>query len=280
MPGFDRKQLQSVEVRQNDLSDVEATAELITQLAPDAIVHLAGNAFVPDSWKSPAATLRNNTIAAVNVAEGARRAKWRGRLLFVSSSDVYGTPPAEELPLREDSALRLESPYAVSKRSAEEMLQFLRGDGLELIIARPFNHLGPGQRDDFVAPAFFRRIQQAVRQGADHIEVGELRAVRDFTDVRDVVRAYATLIERGVDGEIYNVCSGEQSAVGDLLALCLRAAGATLETRVDPALLRPEAVNARYGSAEKLERLGWRREISLEQTLRDAWQYIQTEPAE
>ncbi|MBX7059657.1 MAG: GDP-mannose 4,6-dehydratase [Leptospirales bacterium] len=277
LPGYDGAALASVAIDQDSLSDQQSAREILQRQQPQHIIHLAGNAFVPDSWKSPASAIRNNALSAATLLEAARDLGWQGRFLYVSSSDVYGTPSAEELPLREDSPIRLESPYALSKWSAEQLVSFYRAPGLQTLSARPFNHLGPGQRDEFAAPAFFRRIAAAAAAGESVIRTGELRAVRDFTDVRDVARAYVTLLEKGADGQVYNICSGRGVSIEQLLQSCLNAAGAMLRAETDTALLRPEAVNSRIGSAARLEALGWKPQLSLDQTLRDTWEFMRQE---
>lgn len=275
IPGLSGANLENVSVRSVDLTDPEAVRRMIVEEKPDRIVHLAGLAFVPDSWKSPSEALRSNTLTTATLLETARAVGWRGRFLFASTSDVYGAVRPEELPLRETAPLRPESPYAATKAAAEALAQFFLRDGIEVIIARPFNHLGPGQRAEFVAPAFLTRIADAIAAGVPTIRVGELGAVRDFTDVRDVVRAYALLLERGQPGEIYNICSAAPAAIRNVLEISLAVAGAKVGYETDPDLLRPGMANARYGDNSKICALGWRPEISLQQTIQDMWNYCQ-----
>lgn len=275
IPGLGAANFNNVNVRSVELTDRDAVRRAIVEEKPDRIVHLAGLAFVPDSWKSPTEALRSNTLTTATLLETARETGWKGRFLLASTSDVYGAARPEELPLGEDAPLRPESPYAATKVAAEALTQFFLRDGIEVIIARPFNHLGPGQREDFVAPAFLKRIADAIAAGVPTIRVGELGAVRDFTDVRDVVRAYALLLERGRPGEIYNICSATPAAIRDVLELALAVAGAKVTYETDPDLLRPGMANARYGDNTKLCALGWKPEISLQQTIQDMWNYCQ-----
>jgi GDP-4-dehydro-6-deoxy-D-mannose reductase len=176
-----------------------------------------------------------------------------------------------ELPLTEDSPLRPASPYAVSKVAADYLgLQAWLGHGLPVLRVRAFNHLGPGQTDKFVAPALASRIARAERDGGDVLPIGDLSARRDFTDVRDVVRAYRLLMEHGEPGQVYNVCSGVDLAVQDLADQLLAQATIPLRFETDPALLRPVEVPVLRGSHERLTAAtGWRPEIPIAQTLTD-----------
>jgi GDP-4-dehydro-6-deoxy-D-mannose reductase len=193
------------------------------------------------------------------------------RVLAVASADVYGVVTEAELPLTEASPLRPTSPYAASKLAADALAQqaFL-GHGLGVVRVRPFNHLGPGQSEQFVAPAIAARIARAERDGVATIPVGNLSARRDVTDVRDVVRAYRLLIERGEAGEVYNVCTGEDLAVQTLADLLVGMARQPIELVTDPALLRPVDLPVLRGDASKLRAVtGWAPRIPIEQTTED-----------
>ncbi len=274
MAAITPEQIAGVDVFASDMSDLDQLADILKKTGADRIYHLAGMAYVPDSWKSPVATLAANSICALNLLQAARAIGWRGRFLFVSSSDVYGTPAPEELPLTEASPIRTESPYALSKYTAEEFARYYNQDGIEVVIARPFNHIGPGQRGEFVVPSFLERIEAAARSGADCIRVGEMEAVRDFTDVRDVIAAYAMLMEKGESGGVYNICSGHPKKIGEVLQLAIAASGHSVRYEVDPALLRSEGANQRYGDCAPLMALGWRPRIELADTIRDMYAYM------
>ncbi|QXC62830.1 GDP-mannose 4,6-dehydratase [Aquihabitans sp. G128] len=253
-----------------DITDAEAVHEAIREIAPTCIYHLAGWADVGASWRSPVAAFRVNAEGTLNVLGAARDAGVE-RVLAVSSADVYGIVTPEELPLTEDSPLRPASPYAASKVAADYLgLQAWLGRGLPVLRVRAFNHLGPGQTDQFVAPALAHRVAQAERDGGEVLTVGDLSARRDFTDVRDVVRAYRLLMEHGEPGEVYNVCSGVDLAVQDLADQLVAQATVPLRLEVDPALLRPVELPVLRGSHERLSAAtGWQPEISIEQTLTD-----------
>ena len=186
------------------------------------------------------------------------------RVLAVSSADVYGKVTSRELPLTEDSPLRPASPYAASKVAADYLgLQAWLGHGLRVLRVRAFNHLGPGQTDKFVAPALASRIARNELQGGDVLTVGNLSARRDFTDVRDVVRAYRLLIESGEPGEVYNVCSGTDLAVQELADKLLALAAGRCGFEQDPKLLRPVDIPVLRGDHTRLTKAtGWEPEIT------------------
>lgn len=253
-----------------DITDAAAVAAAIEAAAPDAVYHLAGWADVGASWSDPVRVLRVNAEGTLNVlraCEGASVA----RVLAVASADVYGIATEADLPLRETSPLRPTSPYAASKAAADALaLQAFLGHGLGVIRVRPFNHLGPGQSEQFVAPALAARIARAELDGATSIPVGNLSARRDLTDVRDVVRAYRLLLERGEPGEVYNVCSGRDVSIQALADQLVELATRPIDLTPDPALLRPVDLPVLRGDASKLRAAtGWEPEIPIEQTLAD-----------
>ncbi|MCB1323958.1 MAG: GDP-mannose 4,6-dehydratase [Spirochaetales bacterium] len=274
--GIDRQggATNDVQVIQSDLTDVAELSGLLADFQPDAIFHLAGSAFVPDSWEDPAATLDNNSLRTVNILQAARKTGWKGRFLFVSSSDVYGRAADEEMPLRETQPTRPDTPYALSKLTAEEFALFYLTDAIDVVIARPFNHIGPGQSERFVVPAFLKRIRDAAAAGESTIPVGDIDSVRDFTDVRDVARAYVFLAESGQAGQRYNVCSGRPVSIRQVFEGACKVTGTAVSIRVEEALLRPEGPSARYGSNERLAALGWSAIIPLEQSLADMWEEL------
>jgi GDP-4-dehydro-6-deoxy-D-mannose reductase len=254
-----------------DITDATAVARVLAELRPTAIYHLAGWADVGGSWKAPVEAFRANAEGTLNVLSAAADAGVE-RVLAVSSADVYGKVEPSELPLTEDSPLRPASPYAASKVAADYLgLQAWLGRGLPVLRVRAFNHLGPGQTDKFVAPAIASRIARAERAGdTAPLPIGDLSARRDFTDVRDVVRAYRLLMEKGQPGEVYNVCSGTDLAVQDLADQLLAQARIELRFETDPELLRPVEVPVLRGSHDRLtDATGWEPEIPIRQTLAD-----------
>jgi len=234
------------------------------------VYHLAGWADVGGSWQHPVEAFRANAEGTLNVLSAATAAGVE-RVLAVSSADVYGIVTPDELPLTEDSPLRPASPYAASKVAADYLgLQAWLGRQLPVLRVRAFNHLGPGQTDKFVAPALASRIARAEVEGGEVITVGDLSARRDFTDVRDVVRAYRLLVERGEPGQVYNVCSGVDLAVRDLADQLVAQARVPLRLEVDEALLRPVELPVLRGSHQRLtDATGWQPDIPIAQTLTD-----------
>ncbi|MFN0027866.1 MAG: GDP-mannose 4,6-dehydratase [Acidimicrobiales bacterium] len=252
-----------------DLLDGDAWSRLLDHHQPQQVYHLAAQASVQRSWQDGVATLRANVEGTFNVLAACRE-HGVARVLMVSSADVYGRVDPALLPLREDTPLRPLSPYAASKAAAEQVaLQAFHGGGLEVIRVRPFNHLGPGQDDRFVAGALAARIVRAER-GDGTVTVGNLDAVRDFTDVRDVVRAYRAVLQHGEPGAVYHVSSGRPVAVSTLAALLCAAAETPIRLVTDPALLRPAEVPTLVGDATALHTLtGWEPTIDLADTLAD-----------
>ena len=253
-----------------DITDGPSVERAIRAAAPEAVYHLAGWADVGASWHDPVAVFEVNALGTLHVLR-ACLATEVDRVLAVASADVYGVVTASELPLDEQAPLRPTSPYAASKLAADALAQqaFL-GYGLGVIRVRPFNHLGPGQSEQFVAPAIAARIARAERDELDEIPVGNLTARRDVTDVRDVVRAYRLLMERGEPGEVYNVCSGSDLEVQELADLLVGMARRPVRLVTDPDLLRPVDLPVLRGDPTKLKTAtGWTPTIPVAQTLAD-----------
>ncbi len=253
-----------------DITDGPAVAAAIAAATPDAVYHLAGWADVGASWSDPLAVFRANAEGTLHVLRACEAAGVH-RVLAVASADVYGIVTEAELPLTERSPLRPTSPYAASKVAAEALAhQAFLGHGLGVIRVRPFNHLGPGQSEHFVAPALAARIARCERDDRDEIPVGNLSARRDVTDVRDVVRAYRLLVERGAPGEVYNVCSGTDIEIQELADRLVALARRPIGLAPDPSLLRPVDLPVLRGDATKLRSAtGWSPRIPIDQTLAD-----------
>jgi GDP-4-dehydro-6-deoxy-D-mannose reductase len=261
-----------------EITDPVALLAAVSDAAPDAIYHLAALTHVGQSWEEPLRVLEVNVIGTGALLAAARECGTDPRILVTSSAEVYGavTDPGQ-LPLREDSPTAPLTPYAASKLAAEALVaQAHLGHGQHVITVRPFNHIGPGQSPNFAVPALARRIVEAERRGGGTIPVGNLSARRDFTDVRDVVRAYRLLIETGRSGGIYNVCSGRDVSIRAIADGLLGLAGTSLELETDPSLVRPVEVPVLRGDPGRLEEAtGWKPEVPLEQTLADVLAYWQ-----
>ncbi len=255
-----------------DLKDYGEVLKLIARCKPDAIYHLAAQAFVPRSFEDPWETLENNIRAQLNIFQACLEMKLRPRILIVSSAEIYGEVSPAQLPMGEDTEIRPTNPYSVSKVAQDMLgLQYYLSHDLPIMRARPFNHIGPGQNNRFVAPAFAAQIAR-IEEGRQEavIYVGNLAAKRDFTDVRDIVRAYRMIVNSGKPGEAYNVASGCAYSIQELLDSLLALSHARIETRVDPARLRPVDVPEIRGDASKLRRdTGWAPTFTFETTLRD-----------
>lgn len=255
-----------------DVTDPEALLSALSAARPDAVYHLAALAHVGDSWDDPLSVLEVNVIGTAALLAAARQCGTDPRVLVTSSAEVYGaiTDPAL-LPLTEASPTAPLSPYAASKLAAEAVVaQAFLGCDQQVITVRPFNHVGPGQSPQFAVSALARRIVEAGRRGTPTIPVGNLSPRRDFTDVRDVVRAYRLLIEVGEPGVTYNVCSGRDVSIAHIADLLLDLAGTELELETDPSLVRPVEVPVLRGDPGRLaSATGWKPEIPLEQTLSD-----------
>ena len=253
-----------------DVTDAHAVLAAVRGADPEVIYHLAAFTHVGESWSDPERARRVNVEGTANVLAAARAAG-DALVVVVSSADVYGVVRDADLPLTEDHAVAPVSPYATSKREAELLaLAAAAGAGPRTVVVRPFNHVGPGQSPSFVVPALASRLLAARAAGLDEIPVGDLSARRDFSDVRDVVRAYRLLTVRGVVGEVYNVASGRDVALADVASSLVAMIAPGTRLSVDPSLLRPVEVPVLRGSAEKLRAAtGWTPEISWESSLAD-----------
>ena len=253
-----------------DITDPGSLYPHVAAAQPDVVYHLAGFADVGASWTDPAAAFRVNGEGTLHVLAAARAAGTE-RVLVVGSADVYGTVTDADLPLTEDQPLRPTSPYAASKVAADFLaLQAFLGHGQATVRIRAFNHLGPGQTPRFVAAAIAERVARNERTGAAEVGVGNVTPRRDFTDVRDVVRAYRLAAVGGVAGEAYHVCSGHDIAVRELAERLIALADRPMRLVADPELQRPVDIPVLRGSAEKLRAAtGWVPEIPLERTLSD-----------
>ncbi|MHB1986824.1 MAG: GDP-mannose 4,6-dehydratase [Acidimicrobiales bacterium] len=261
-----------------DVTDHSAVLASIGSVQPDVVYHLAGLAHVGRSWSDPTPTFTVNAIGTLNVLEGAARCQPSPRVIVVSSAEVYGA--AGEGPVCEEAPLRPVSPYAASKVAAEFLaLQAFLGRGVPTVRARPFNHVGPGQAPDFVVSALAKRIVAAERSGGGEVSVGSLDVERDFTDVRDVVRCYRLLAERGVPGEAYNVASGRAVRIQEIADRLAALALCRVKLVRDENLVRPVDVPVFLGDTRKAEMItAWAPEIPLEQTLGDVLQYWRSQP--
>jgi GDP-4-dehydro-6-deoxy-D-mannose reductase len=270
--------------RELDVTDAGAMSAAIGAIRPDAIAHLAAVAYAPDAAGDPARAFRVTVGGTVALGEALLANQVRPAILISGSSEVYGAPHPDSLPLTETAPLAPRTAYAISKVSQEAVaLRYAALLELPLVATRSFNHTGPGQRPVFVVPALANRVADAARapRGAASVRVGNLDVRRDFTDVRDVVRAYRLLLERLADGSIapggaiLNVASGQSVAIRSILERFVALSGAPIEPAVDPALVRSDDPPDIRGDASALTAAtGWRPERDLESTLSDVWSEV------
>jgi GDP-4-dehydro-6-deoxy-D-mannose reductase len=253
-----------------DLCDPAAVDAIFAQFSPTAILHLAGQSSVHQSWLDPGGTLRNNVLGIVNLLDAVRRRGLAPAVLVVGSAEEYGAVDPGEVPLTETALLRPTSPYAVSK-VAQGLVAVECGGaaGMRVVRTRTFHHTGPGRGEAFAESSFARQIAE-IEAGLRPpvLQVGNLEAVRDFTDVRDVVKAYWALLEKGAPGQVYNVCSGRGRRIRELLDTLLSLCRVDVEIAVDPARLRPSDLPVLVGDPSRLKAAtGWEPSIDLKDTL-------------
>jgi GDP-4-dehydro-6-deoxy-D-mannose reductase len=266
-PGPEDKEICRVDLR----SGAELSAAL-ERARPDWIFHLAAQSNVRRSWENRQETLETNVLGTSNLYEAVRRSSPAARLLFISSSDVYGVLSPGEKSFREDDPVQAVNPYAYSKIAGELLSRFyVQVEKLDIVMARSFPHTGPGQAPDFVFSDWARQVARIEKGPAEPvIRTGNLAVRRDYSDVRDVVRAYVLLMEKGRTGEVYNICSGRTVSLGEALETLLSLSKPRVEIRQDPSKLRKTDIPFLGGDCAKLRgETGWTAEIPLEQTLRD-----------
>ncbi len=260
-----------------DLLDRSATDKVLDSFQPDYILHLASVSSVAQSWHTPLDSFVNNTNIFLNLVEQIRISKSKCRILSVGSSEEFGEVVEKELPLTEEHPLKPVSPYAVA-RVSQEMLSKIYADGfsLDIVMTRSFNHIGPGQKDVFVISSFAKQLVQLAKNKSTNkvITTGNLSIIRDFVDVRDVVKAYYLLLKKGRSGEVYNICSGKGIVLKDIISKMSELLGIRVETIVNQQLIRPNENKKVIGSCQKIkEELGWQPAINIEKSLTDIIQY-------
>lgn len=259
-----------------DLRDPVAMVNLLDRYRPEWIFHLAAQSFVPTSWVAPVDTFQVNVIGQIHLFEACRQLNIKPRIQIACSSEEYGLVHPDEVPIRETNPLRPLSPYAVSK-VAQDMLgyQYFKSYNLPVIRTRGFNHTGPRRGEVFVVSNFAKQIAEIEAGLKDPvIRVGNLDAIRDFTDVRDMVRGYWLALEKGEPGEVYNIASGKGWKIRDVLEKLISMTDRAIDIQTDPARLRPSDVLILIGDASKFrETTGWEPRIPFEQTLEDTLNY-------
>lgn len=260
-----------------DIGDVSAIEGLLARVMPDVVFHLAAQSSVAVSWKKPALTAQVNVVGAVNVLEAVRLSQRPDtRLLLIGSGEEYGFIPKDACPLSEEEKLRPGNIYAATKVCQEMIGQiYSRSYGMDIVMTRSFNHTGPGQSPTFVVSEICRQIAAAEQPGAPaELLIGNTDAKRDFTDVRDVVRAYRLLAEKGVSGRVYNVGRGSAAAIGQILETALSMSQVQIAVIRDPRRLRASDIPIIEPDVSLIfADTGWRAQISIEETVRDTLEW-------
>ena len=265
-----------VELLECDLCDFNSVIATLETVKPDFIFHLAAQSFVPTSWSAPTETLTTNITGQTNIFEAVRRLGLDPVIQIACSSEEYGLVKPEETPIKETNPLRPLSPYAVYKVTQEYLgYQYFQSYGIKAIRTRGFNHTGPRRGDVFVTSNFAKQLAR-IKAGLNEpvIHVGNLTAIRDFTDVRDMVRAYWLAVNKAKPGEVYNIASGREITIQELLDRLIALSGVEVEVREDPARMRPSDVEILIGDASKFKAdTGWDIEIPFDKTLKDTFDY-------
>ena len=255
-----------------DLRDLARLRSAIASAEPEAVLHLAAQSSVAVSLQNPEETFQVNFFGTLHLLEALDAAAFQGVFLYVGSADVYGRTDDSDLPNKESQPLHPLSPYAVRKVAAEALCyQWSQLRKFRIVLARPFNQIGPGQDARFATVQFARQVSR-IRRGLQPpvITTGDLDVTRDFTDVRDAIRAFYMLLDRGENGEIYNICSGHEHSLRSLVESFLRISGAKAELRLDPERLRPAEQRRIVGNSDKIcAAVEWKPEIPLHTTLAD-----------
>lgn len=255
-----------------DLRDATGISQAVSRIRPEAVVHLASQSFVPQSFQNPSETFEINFFGTFNLLTALKREEFRGTFLFVGSGEEYGQVHESNMPIKEDHVLRPRNPYSVSKVAAEALCyQYSQTEKFKVLMVRPFNHIGPGQDSRFAISDFAKQIIE-IKKGmrGTIVNAGDIEVCRDFTDVRDVVKAYKVLLREGKNGEVYNICSGVDWKIRDLINMMLKISGVSADVRIDPERFRNSEQRRIVGSYEKLNRqVDWVPKITMEESLRD-----------
>ncbi|MEY3740922.1 MAG: hypothetical protein RLZZ192_1598 [Pseudomonadota bacterium] len=262
--------------RRTDIRDIVKIRSLVKNVSPDIVVNFASVTTLRESLDDPLDTYRIGFLGTLNLLTALKESGFKGRMLNISSSEVYGFPVNDMLAVNEEALLRPMTPYSVSKVATEALCyQWSQTEQFEIVTARPFNHIGPGQSDRFAVSHFAKQLAEiSLGKREPTINVGNLHATRDFTDVRDVVRAYGLLLERGRNGQAYNICSGSETSIKTLLNALIELAGLDVSIEHDDSLVRSVEQKRFYGSYEKIRNeMEWDPLIPLRKTLEDTFSF-------
>jgi len=279
-PRSKRDNIKSIESKlkliETDIRDAHSIYKLLKQTEPEYIFHLAAQSFAPASWNAPQETIVTNMISTINIFETVRQLNIDPIIQVAGSSEEYGLVHPNEVPIKETNSLRPLNPYGVSKVGQDLLsYQYYKSYGIKTIITRAFNHTGPRHGEQFVTSTFAKQIVEIEKGKSDPIlKVGNLKAKRDFTDVRDMVKAYLLAVEKCDYGEVYNICSGKTQVVGDVLNLLLSLSKVKIKIEQDSQRMRPSDVEILQGDCSKFkEKTGWSPTITFEKTMKDLLDY-------
>lgn len=263
-----------------DIRLPEQLASLMSHGSFDWVIHLAAQSFVPESFRDPRATYEVNFLGTLNLLEALQANQFSGRFLYVGTGDAYGLVPESALPVTESLALKPRNPYAVSKAAAEALCyQWSQTSDFDVLMARPFNHIGPGQSERFAISDFAKQIVE-VKKGLRPpvLQVGDIDASRDFTDVEDVIEAYFALLKNGHAGEVYNVCSGNEFTIRSLIERMSAIVGKDIAVEIDPSRFRRSEQRRVWGSSQKLRNdSGWQPTTSIDDSLKRILNYWESQ---
>ncbi len=273
-PVFSKEKYNNLKIKfeKADLRERDKVSKLIYDFKPRYILHLASYSSVAGSWRNPNNCFQNNVNIFLNLLEDVRNAGSECRIISVGSSDVYGTVKFSDLPIKEEHSLNPLSPFGIARYSQELLSQLYSNVyGMDIVITRSFNHIGPGQSGNFAIASFAKQISEIKKNnGNEFIVTGDVSVVRDFIDVRDAVRAYHQLFLKGKRGEIYNVCSGCGISLHNIIQMLCEISEIRFSIKEDKKLRRPADIPVIVGSNEKLKKqTNWTNEIMLEESLRD-----------
>ena len=267
--------MENVNIKKMNLLNQEEVMETIKSIKPDQIYHLAGQSAVGLSWKEPTLTMNVNINGTINLLDAVRENNINTKVLIIGSSDQYGVIKPEDCPINEEHKLNPTSPYAISKMTQEEVAKlYINAYKMNLILVRAFNHIGPMQSKNFVVSDFASKVAEIEKGAESVIRVGNLEAYRDFTDVRDIVRGYTMLMERGNLGQIYNIGSGNAYKIQDILDTLLSLSTVKIQVEIDKDKLRPSDIPMIKCDNSKIKtHVNWDTKYDIKDTLKDTLDY-------
>lgn len=267
--------MDNVKIEKMNLLNKQEVVETIKSINPDQVYHLAGQSSVALSWKNPTLTMDVNINGTINLLDAIRENNINAKVLIIGSSDEYGIIKPGQCPIKEENLLNPASPYAISKMTQEQIAKlYINSYKMNLIMVRAFNHIGPMQGKNFVVSDFASKIAEIEKGAEPVIKVGNLEAYRDFTDVRDIVRGYVMLMEKGIIGEVYNIGSGNPYKIQDILDILLSLSKIKIKVEIDPDKLRPSDVPIIQCDNSKIKaHVNWEPKYDIRNTLKDTLDY-------